>query len=248
MDDMRIDNGDEWERASDIDAYLEPEEEEVDTKKKSKEETDERKYRLAWESSRKFHENPENMKLFRDIVKLNKKIKIDQEELKQKREQLKQSMSKVTDKVYDVETGMMASISSKGRHSSNKFNEDAFKRDHPELYKKYLISSSSYSAGGTLTIREITRVMYNWMNKFAQEDKKRRIPPLHEMEEKFKIGKVMPILEYIDDVKHGCLISYDGWGEYIDLNGNNTEKTSSFNVKELEKVKHLYPYVLWYNR
>ncbi len=53
--------------------------------------------------------------------------------------------------------------------------------------------------------------------------------------------------EFVDEVKSGCLIDYDGFGKYVDKYGNETNITvvpSDYYRLRLKK----YPHINWYNR
>lgn len=62
------------------------------------------------------------------------------------------------------------------------------------------------------------------------------------------VGSVYTIEDFIEAVEDGTFTPYDGFGTYVDTRHNFSDKTTSFNVKELKKKANEYPYVIWYNR
>lgn len=70
---------------------------------------------------------------------------------------------------------------------------------------------------------------------------------LEEIKNEMKFGSVMTIKEFADDVKHGCIIDYDGTGYYHDGN-EETKYHVNFDYKSIMSKAKKYPYVCWYNR
>lgn len=70
---------------------------------------------------------------------------------------------------------------------------------------------------------------------------------LEEIKSEVTYGSVYTIEKFIRLVDDGCIINYDGFGQYH--NGENeTEKSVSFDCNVLRKVKNKYPFVIWYNK
>ena len=61
-------------------------------------------------------------------------------------------------------------------------------------------------------------------------------------------GDVFTIEDFIDYVKTGSIISYDGIGYYWDEEKKCEVKAVSFNPSILKQKAKKYKYVVWYNR
>ena len=60
-------------------------------------------------------------------------------------------------------------------------------------------------------------------------------------------GHVMFTEDFAKSVKDGFFTAYDGFGHYLDKDGEEHE-TVNFKVKDLLKNADKYPYVCWYNK
>jgi len=70
-----------------------------------------------------------------------------------------------------------------------------------------------------------------------------------EIQAQVKYGDVFAIKDFIDHVRTGGFIPYDGFGYYWDEEKQDeTEFKTSFDVDELKKKAKQYKYVIWYNR
>lgn len=201
-------------------------------------------HRRMWDNSNCFTKSADNLRLLREVIGMTVKLKQDKLVLDEKREQLKNVMSGVTNQVYDLDSGMMACISKPGSYTSYKFDEAAFKAENPELYKKYVKKYPNFSSGGNLTIRRIGDKSLEIFKKFEEDAD---IISIEELKHQYPYGDIMKIESYLDCVTQGYFTSYDGSGVYLDKQGKEHE-CSSFNPNDIKAVMHKYPYVAWFNR
>lgn len=92
---------------------------------------------------------------------------------KNSREQLLTNMlSHGVKKVIDISAGFQATISKPNkRYSTTTFDLERFKKENPELYKKYCITYSDISMGNTLRISRITKGCLEDYQQFALEER-----------------------------------------------------------------------------
>ena len=82
-----------------------------------------------------------------------------------------------------------------------------------------------------------------------EEELAKRYAEMIKIQTKVKYGDVMEIEDFIECVRTGGFISYDGFGYYWDdEKQEETEFHTSFNVDELKKQAKKYKYVVWYNK
>ena len=66
---------------------------------------------------------------------------------------------------------------------------------------------------------------------------------------KLTFGAVYTIEDFIENVKDGDFIPYDGCGHYWDEKENKTtDAYTSFDVNVLKEKSKTYKYVIWYNK
>ena len=59
---------------------------------------------------------------------------------------------------------------------------------------------------------------------------------------------LMPITEYREDIKTGCIIDYDGFGEYYDIWGTK-RGYSDFNLADIDRaIANGIVFVAWFNK
>ena len=63
----------------------------------------------------------------------------------------------------------------------------------------------------------------------------------------FRHGHVMGTDEFMHIVKTGCIIDYDGFGEFVSGDGNETLPVI-VDMRWLAEFRDDWPYVVWYNR
>lgn len=215
----------------------------VEKPKMTEEEKRLKKCRPIWEESYKFTKTASNIELLVEIVELRKEIDSKKLTLDIKRAQLRDIMNQCgCSKAINLTKNVIASISKSRVNSKKVFNEDLFRRDHPDLWEKYSYSERTRSSGGRLTISSISDkdlIVYNTLAT---------VPTLEEMKEKlneFEARCIMEMKEFIEDVESGCIIDYDGFGEYLSDDGVKSGRL----VLEPDVLrKSGYHYVLWYNR
>ena len=93
-------------------------------------------------------------------------------------------------------------------------------------------------------VKKTKRLTYQKENELAK-----RYAKMIKIQSKVKYGDVMEIEHFIECVKTGGFIPYDGYGYYWDEDTQDeTEFHTSFNVDELKKQAKKYKYVVWYNK
>lgn len=87
----------------------------------------------------KFLENIDNVLSFRKMLRLNKAVKEQEAQLKKLRKDISYKMAEGhVDKLAGEVDGQVFVVTlSDGGNTSHRFNVESFKKDHPELYKKY---------------------------------------------------------------------------------------------------------------
>lgn len=70
---------------------------------------------------------------------------------------------------------------------------------------------------------------------------------LEEIEKEMQYGDIFTINDFIDCVKDGMFIDYDGHGYFHD-GENKTKESVECNVEFLKSFVEKYPYVCWYNK
>ena len=60
-------------------------------------------------------------------------------------------------------------------------------------------------------------------------------------------GNIMVIDDFIDDVKNRLFVDYDGYGYFLDIDGNEHEPVHC-NAEWLEQFKGKYPFIVWFNK
>lgn len=134
--------------------------------KKQREEKEENDYRSHCIESYLFTKDDSNREDFAKLIEITDKIK----ELKKQSEDLRKSIlermkeCKCT-RAIDLKHKRQLTISQAGHHSRKEFDEDRFKREHPDLYEQYKIKRTSYSMGGTLVLKAITDKAYKYYTK-----------------------------------------------------------------------------------
>lgn len=99
----------------------------------------------------------------------------------------------------------------------------------------------------TKMINEVSKI--NRLTYKKKEELAKRYAEMIKIQTKVKYGDVMWIEDFIECVKSGGFIPYDGWGYYWDdEKQEETEFNTSFNVDELKKQAKKYKYVVWYNK
>lgn len=225
---------------------------------KSKQEKLEERKKICiqqWKESELFIGRSNALELINSVMTLTKEYQEVKSQLDSKREELKELMyTKNCYKVVSLKYGKSASISQGGTNYSTVFNEEKFKEEHPDLYKEYCNTTRGYSYGGRFYIRkisnsdkEIYKDVSESMQHLIQKDLE-TILHFEELKKKFNIGNLMTMDQYVEDVRNGCITEYDGFGFYVDAQGNNTLSNASTSIRELIKLQHTYPYVLWFNR
>ena len=82
-----------------------------------------------------------------------------------------------------------------------------------------------------------------------EEELAKRYAEMIKIQTKVEYGDVMWIEDFIECVRVGGFIPYDGYGYYWDEETQDeTEFHTSFNVGELKKKAKQYKYVVWYNK
>ena len=82
-----------------------------------------------------------------------------------------------------------------------------------------------------------------------EEELAKRYAEMIKIQNIVEYGDVMWIDDFIDSVRTGGFIPYDGYGYYWDEEKQEeTEFHTSFNVEELKKQAKKYKYVVWYNK
>ena len=61
-------------------------------------------------------------------------------------------------------------------------------------------------------------------------------------------GLIMTIDEFAESVETKSLVSYDGNGELLDVDGKKSGIRAKFDVDWLKEQKDKYKYVCWYNK
>ena len=93
-------------------------------------------------------------------------------------------------------------------------------------------------------IKNTKRLTYRQKEELAK-----RYAEMIKIQTKVKYGDVMWIEDFIECVRVGGFIPYDGYGYYWDEETQDeTEFHTSFDVNELKKQAKKYKYVVWYNR
>ena len=83
-------------------------------------------------------------------------------------------------------------------------------------------------------------------------DKEKLLARAKELQKAQGYGDVFLIDDFIENVRHGCFINYDGIGFFGDWNGE-IEKDFyndmiNCNVEWLEKNRKDYLFIFWYNK
>lgn len=88
---------------------------------------------------KKFLENADNVLSFRKMLRLNKAVKEQETQLKKLRKDVSYMMANEhVDKLAGEVDGQVFVVTlSDGGNTSHRFDVESFKKDHPQLYKKY---------------------------------------------------------------------------------------------------------------
>lgn len=83
-------------------------------------------------------------------------------------------------------------------------------------------------------------------------NKEKLLERAKELQEAQGYGAVFLIDDFIEEVKHGCFINYDGIGFFGDWNGEIDREfyndMINCNVKWLEENHKDYLFIFWYNK
>ena len=138
--------------------------------KLSKEEKRRIELKDVFEASESLIDNLDDEFLISDILSLKLKLENIKELLSTKRDKLLDIMiSSKCNKIVDINSKKVISVSKASSSRQYKFDVDKFKEDHPELYEKYLVSNKSYSRGGNLTIRNMSNRDYEIYKSIADD-------------------------------------------------------------------------------
>lgn len=131
------------------------------------------RHKLWWDFNKKvIKDYPQLLTILDELLE----IKVLKEDVdtrwKNSREQLLTNMlSHGVEKVIDIPAGFQATISKPSkRYSTTTFDLERFKKENPELYKKYCTTNSSISMGNTLRISKITKGCLEDYHQFTLEE------------------------------------------------------------------------------
>lgn len=83
-------------------------------------------------------------------------------------------------------------------------------------------------------------------------DKEKLLKRAKELQKAQGYGDVFLIDDFIEEVRHGCFINYDGIGFFGDWNGEIDREfyndMINCNVEWLEKNRKDYLFIFWYNK
>jgi hypothetical protein len=83
-------------------------------------------------------------------------------------------------------------------------------------------------------------------------DKEKLLVRAKELQKAQGYGEVFLIDDFIEEVRNGCFINFDGIGFFGDWNGENDREfykdMINCNVKWLEENRKDYLFIFWYNK
>lgn len=129
------------------------------------------KYRKQWDESQNAYKACSGMsELFCELVK----ARTDRDSATEKFNDYKSMIGNILkrnhlSRVVSLETGYQVTISKHRNAKTYNFDLDKFKREHPELYKEYLVPTPYTSYGGALTVTKIPKMAMKFYKRFSQK-------------------------------------------------------------------------------
>lgn len=127
-----------------------------------------KKYQREWEENKKtLKNNPELLELLSEL----NDAKLLKTQSTTRYNSLRGKIGDILkkghyNKVFSLNVGLQVTISTMRHRRQYKFNEEKFKADHPELYKKYLESTPYLTYGGQLTVKAIDERSLEYYQEF----------------------------------------------------------------------------------
>jgi hypothetical protein len=122
-------------------------------------------------------------------------------------------------------------------------------------YKYAKLAESKLNANGELDylfcqlVSEIHRITSQTEGCLTEKQLCEKYEQLAMIQAIVKYGDVLSIEDFIESVKVGGFIPYDGEGYYWDeTRQEETKEPVSFDIKELQEKSNTYKYVIWYNK
>lgn len=140
------------------------------TKDKKKQGTYKKHYEEWKENQEITSSHPELTELFKELARA-KQNKIEAEDNYNKfRHKIGEIMKSChSKKVFNLATRLQVTISSVANRTTYKFNEDKFKKEHPNMYKMYLEPTSYTAWGGQLFVRQLNASSMADYSEFESE-------------------------------------------------------------------------------
>jgi hypothetical protein len=83
--------------------------------------------------------------------------------------------------------------------------------------------------------------------KIAKLDREKRMITPYILSDLSDYGDVMPLKEFIENVKNGCFIDYDGHGRYV-KDGKETNIVIRPSDVNYNSIRNEFDTIVWYNR
>lgn len=206
------------------------------------------KYKDYCAESHLYTQIPYHMDDFNKLIELTEQMKIIKQEIKELREKIKSDMLECKCKrAINLWYKKQLTISSGGgTYLKKDFDVERFKKENPELYKRYCINYSQRNfSNGTLVLKDLTKKAVKAYKN--PELSKYFISKYPDVPKDFK-NKIFTIEEFRQYIKDGVITSYSGLGHYWDeiKQEQSNEIVHLYQILNGEYPKQ-YHYVIWHN-
>lgn len=142
------------------------------TKAKKKKATYQRHHEEWKENQEIIKRHPELPELLIELAKAKQAAEDSKTTYEALREKIGKIMkSRCVSKIFNLAAGLQVTISEYHNRTSYKFNEEKFRKEHPNLYKLYLEPTKYTTYGGQLTVRKLNQSCMEDYSEFEDEVK-----------------------------------------------------------------------------
>lgn len=139
--------------------------------KAKKKKTTYQKHHEEWKENQEiFKKHPELSELLMELSKAKQAVEDSKVTYEALREQIGKIMKyRCFSKIFSLAAGLQVTISEYHNRTSYKFNEEKFRKEHPNLYKLYLEPTKYTTYGGQLSVRKLNQSCIEDYSEFGDE-------------------------------------------------------------------------------